>query len=138
MPRKGWTWAYTPGKDPRNKPSEATKAEAARRVNELIETTLKPNCVKPPPADPKFNYITGFKTKWHGRFFTITATYACPFPDALSPTFDVGFARLEYRAGDRYRLAYFRHTDKWQELFGDLSLDECLKSIREDPWFQCP
>ena len=35
----------------------------------------------------------------------------------------------------RFNLAYLRHTGKWHELFAGLTLDECLKSIQDDPWF---
>ena len=35
-----------------------------------------------------------------------------------------------------FNLAYMRHTGKWHELFTGQTLDECLASIRDDPWFQ--
>jgi hypothetical protein len=28
-----------------------------------------------------------------------------------------------------------RHTGKWVVLFDRLSVDECMKSIQNDPWF---
>ena len=41
----------------------------------------------------------------------------------------IRFARMEY-VGDRsFNLAYFRHTDQWQTILTDLTLDECLKLI---------
>jgi hypothetical protein len=129
------TWVYTPGRDPRTKVSDARKAEIERKARELIDTDLTPKSVEPPPKKPKFNYVIGLSTRWHGRFFYFVATYACPFPDALSPTFEVDFARLEHTAEGRFHLAYMRHTGKWQQLFAGLTLDECLKSIRDDPWF---
>jgi hypothetical protein len=130
------TWVYSPARDPRMAVSNALKTEVERKANELIETALKPRYVQPPPKTPKFNYVIGLSTKWHGSYFYLVATYACPFPDALSPTFEVNFARLEYTAQGRFNLAFMRHTGKWHELFAGLTLDECLKSIRDDLWFQ--
>lgn len=130
------TWVYSPARDSRAAASDATKAEVERKANELIGTALTAKHVQPPPENPKFNYVTGLSTKWHGRYFYLVATYACPGPNAVGTTFEVNFARLEHTALGRYNLAYLRHTGKWHELSAGLTLDECLKSIRDDPWFQ--
>ncbi len=130
------TWAYSPDKDPRTKISDALKVEIERKANHLIETSLKAKYVETPPKDPKFNYVIGLSTKWHSRYFYLVATYACPMPNAISPTFEVNFARLEHTATGRFNLAYMRHTGKWHELFTGQTLEECLASIRDDPWFQ--
>jgi len=29
-----------------------------------------------------------------------------------------------------------RHTEEWMEIFPDLTLDEYLAAVRDDPWFQ--
>jgi hypothetical protein len=129
------TWVYSPAPDPKPAVSAATKAEVERQAKELIETALIPKYLRPPPENPNYNYVTGLSTRWHGRYFYFVATYACPGPNALAPTFEVNFARMEYTATGRYNLAYMRHTEKWQELFVDLTLDECLKSIKDDQWF---
>ena len=65
--------------------SDTLKAEVERKANELIETALTPKYVQPPPKNPKFNYVIGLSTKWHGRYFYLLATYACPGPSAISP-----------------------------------------------------
>jgi len=130
------TWVYSPALDPKATASDATKAEVERKANELIDAVLTPRHVKPPPEKPKFNYVVGISTKWHGRYFYLVATYACPGPDATSPSFEVKFARPEHTATGRYNLSFLRHTGKWHVLLAGLTLDECLKSIRDDPWFQ--
>jgi hypothetical protein len=33
-------------------------------------------------------------------------------------------------------LLFTRHTEQWVELYGAVSVDECLKAIQDDPWFQ--
>jgi hypothetical protein len=30
----------------------------------------------------------------------------------------------------------FVKTGEWLEIFPDLTLDECLAAVRDDPWFQ--
>ena len=136
MRKQKKTWVYSPGLDPRTKVSKPLKAEIERKANELIEDVLKPKYVLPPEKKPKFNYVIGLSTRWRGQYFYLVATYACPFPDAQSPTFEVNFARLEHTALGRFNLAYLRHTGKFQQLFTDVTLDKCLASIRDDPWFQ--
>lgn len=133
--KKPKTWVYSPARDPKAGVPDATRAEVERQANELIDTALTPKHVQLPPKNPEFNYVIGLSAKWHGRYFYFVATYACPGPNAVSPTFEVNFARLEYAATGRFNLAYLRHTGKWHELFAGLTLDECRTSVRDDPWF---
>jgi hypothetical protein len=28
-----------------------------------------------------------------------------------------------------------RHTEQWVELYGAVSIGECLKAVQDDPWF---
>ena len=44
-------------------------------------------------------------------------------------------ARLTYLGGERFSLAAMRYTGQWLEIFPNLTLDECLKAVRDDPWF---
>jgi hypothetical protein len=61
--------------------------------------------VRPPPKDQRFNYLVDFSTRWHGPYMQFIARYACPGRNAISPFFDVAFARL----------GYFR--DEWDEKY---------------------
>lgn len=136
MSKQRRTWGYVPSRDPRTRVSDHVKAEVESKANELVATLLAPKHVQPPPKDPKFNYVIGLSTRWHGRFFYFVATYACPFPGALSPTFQVNFARLEHTAQDRWNVAYLRHTGAWQPVYFGQTLDEALAIICDDPLFQ--
>ncbi len=136
MAKQRKTWGSTGSRAGKTAITDALKAEVERKANELIEKTLRSKHVVPPPENPRFNYIIGLSTRWHSRNFYFVATYACPGPNAISPTFEVNFARLECTALGRFNLAFMRHTEKWQELSTDQTLDECLISIRDDPWFQ--
>ena len=130
------TWIYSP---PKPKMPDAVKVELKTKATKLIESVLKPEHVKPPPKNAKWNYIVDLYTKWHSNYFYFCAKYACPGPNALSPFFDIGFARLEYSGGvgrqSRFNLSYMRHTGKWLEIGHGLSLEQCLAEVREGGFF---
>jgi hypothetical protein len=42
---------------------------------------------------------------------------------------------MKHVGGGRFNLSFMRHTGQWVELFTGQTVDECLKSIQEDPWF---
>ena len=129
-------WVYAPGKPTPPSVPEDLKAEVKAKADDLVETVLKPQHVKPPPTDPRWNYITDIYTKWHRSFFYFCSTYACPGPNALSPTFESPFARMEYVGAGRFNLAYMRHTGKWWEVYQGLTAEECLETIRDEGIFQ--
>jgi hypothetical protein len=114
---------------------DALKDEVTARANDLIETELKPRYAQHPPENPQFNYISDIYTKWSQGYFYFCATYTCPGPEALSPSFEARFARLTYSGGNLFNLAFMRHTGQWVEPYSGLSLDECLASIGDDPFF---
>jgi hypothetical protein len=135
MPTQRKTWVYSPPKPAKPTIPDALKREVDARARDLIEVVLKPQHVKLPPADARFNYIVDIDTKWYRSYFYFCATYASPGPTALSPSFEVRFARLEYRGADRFSLAFMRHTGQWIELYPSLTVDECLAAIADEPYF---
>jgi hypothetical protein len=112
------------------------KAEVEAKANELIKTFLKPTYVKRPPKDKRWNYLTGISTKWHRSFFYFVGDYACPGPNALTPTFESRFARMEYVGDGKFNLAYMRHTEKWWEVSHGLTVVQCIETIRDGGIFQ--
>jgi len=129
-------WVYSPPKPFAGQVPASLKAEVQRKANELIEATLKPRYVQPPPTNPQFNYIVDIYTKWYRHYFYFCAKYCVSGPNALAPDFEAKFARLEYTGKDRFDLSFMRYTEEWIEVYPDLSLEQCLKAIREDPMFQ--
>jgi hypothetical protein len=129
-------WVYSP---PKPKVPDAVKVELEAKGTELINTVLKPEHVKPPPKNAKWNYVVDIYTKWHRNYFYFCAKYACPGPNAMSPYFETGFAHLEYAGSvgrkSRFNLSYMRHTGKWWEIQHGLSLEQCLAEIREGGLF---
>jgi hypothetical protein len=115
---------------------EAIKAEVETKATDLIDNVLKPKYVLPPPPAAQFNYITDIGAKWHRNYFYFFSTYACPSPNALSPTFQSMFARMEPLGGAKFALYFLRYTGKeWVGIGDDLSVDECMKSVQTDAWF---
>src|SRR5271157_5693177 len=96
--------------------AERIKADVDARAMKLVER-LKPKYVQPPLKEPRFNYIVDVWTKWIGGTLYFGTTYACPGPDAIAPSFEVKFARMEHLGGGRFALSYMRHTEKWFKLF---------------------
>lgn len=128
-------WVYSPRKSSAGQVPASLKAEVQRKAEQLIEATLKPQHIKPPPTDTTFNYIVDIYTKWYRHYFYFCAKYCVPGPNALAPYFEAKFARLEYVGSDSFNLSYMRYTEEWIEVYPDLSLDQCLSAIRDDALF---
>jgi len=129
------TWVYSPRKPQPPQVPEVLKAEVARKAQELVEAVLKPRYVKSAPEDPQFNYIVDVYTRWYRQFFYFCAKYCVAGPNAIQPYFESKFARLDYVGGDRFNLSYQRYNEQWLTIYTDLSLDECLTAVKNDPWF---
>jgi len=50
-------WVFSPPKQPKPKVPDTVKTNVEAKANDLIETVLKPNHIKPPSGDERFNYI---------------------------------------------------------------------------------
>src|SRR5580692_443696 len=132
-PRK--PWRISPLKKPKTPLPDSLKAEVEAKAAALIENVLKPKHVLPPPKDGQFNYIIDIGAKWYRNYFYFFSTYACPGPNALSPTFESKFARMEYLGNAKFTLSFMRHTGEWVAIFDTLSLDEYIKAIQDNSWF---
>jgi hypothetical protein len=128
-PKRTWGWAPRKPKPP--PVPDDLKAEVEDKAKELIQGYLEPTYVKQPPKDRRWNYLTGISTKWHRSFFYLVGHYATHSPDALSPTFESRFARMEHAGDRRFHLAYFRHTGKWWEVYRDLTPGAAIETIRD-------
>lgn len=129
------TWQLSTRKQ-KSAPSEFEKSRVATQCNELVETELKPKYIEEPQPDVDWNYRVDIFTKWYRGFFYFCSRYNCPGSNAISPSFESRFARLEYIAPDRFDLAYMRHTGQWSEMQQGLTLEQCLEEIRTHPLFQ--
>ena len=135
MAKQRKAWMVGPAKQPKASLPGTLKDEVDTKAGELIEKTLKPKHVKPPTEGSQFNYVTDITTKWIGSTCYFISIYACPGPNAIAPTFEEKFARMEYVGDSMFALSFMRHTGKWVALYNGLTADECLKAIQDDPWF---
>jgi hypothetical protein len=133
MKRKQKVWTFCPQKAPKRSVLEDVKLEVETKAKELVGSFLKPEYIKSPPKDLLFNYIVDIYTKWYRSSFYFCATYACPSPHAIAPSFETKFARMEYAGDGLFNLSYMRNTRKWFEIFQGLSVDECLAIIKAYP-----
>ena len=75
MAKKQWTWVFSPKSLPKPALPDHLRAEVQEKANLLVEEFLKPQFIKPPPKNWRWNYITDIFTKWHRSFFYFIATY---------------------------------------------------------------
>ena len=132
MPRN-YVWMQTEI-PPRCKLLKWQKQSLQREADQFVTEFYK-TAIKPPPADPHFNYIVDYSTKWHGAYLQFIAKYACPGPNALSPSFESLFARLGYFGPDSWNIWARRHNDQWMLLGSGMTLPECFEEMRTNPWF---
>lgn len=111
------------------------KIEVKQVCDEFVESVLKPRSIDTDPHEDRFNYIVDIYTKWYRNYLHFYAKYRCPGPNAIEPFFEIKFARMEYVGRDRFNLSYMRYTGKWWVIYPDMSLDECIEAIRDDPLF---
>lgn len=136
MAKQQKTWRPVSPKQLKQKLPDTLKAEVQTLANQLVESVMKPAHIKPPADNERFNYLVDIFTKWHHSYFYFCAKYCSPGPNAISPFFETKFARLAYIGNNRFGLSYMRHTGQWWEIYPDLSLDECLSAVRDEPHFQ--
>src|SRR3990172_4680607 len=137
MAKKQKMWVYSPPKPPAPKVSANTKAIVQQKADELADRVLKPKHIKPAPAPDEFqhNYIADIYTKWYRHYFYFCAKYNVPGPNAPMPFFEAKFARLEYVKDNRFNMAFMRYTGEWVEVYQNLSLEQCLTAVENDPFF---
>jgi hypothetical protein len=63
------------------------------------------------------------------------ATYKSYGKNAISPSFDVKFARLIYVSENKFNLSYMRHNKRWFELNAGLTGQEYCDAIKNEPYF---
>jgi len=127
--RQGEKWVFGPARRP---VPGTVKDEVDTKATELIENVLKPKHVQPPPKGYQLNHVVGIKAKWLGSKCYFISVYRSPGPDAKS--FETKFARMEYVGNASFALSFMKHTGQWVCVYDRMSVDECMKTIADDPW----
>ena len=135
MTRNSKKWAPSSSRQTKPKVSDSIKSLLKEKADEIVENVIKPNHISPPPTDHDFNYLVDIYTKWYRNYFYFCSKYNCPSPNAISPSFEVKYARMEYVGNDKFNVSYMRHTEKWGEIYQEISMLESLKVIAEEPYF---
>ena len=135
MARKRRLWA-SPRKPSPPKIPDTLKRRLQADADRLVAEVLKPRYVQPPRGKPELNHVVDVFTRWFRSYFYFCETYACPNPNAPSPSFEARFARMEYAGREHFHMAFMRYTGEWIEIYRDVPLDEALAAIRDDPYFR--
>lgn len=113
--------------------SQAEKDRIQALFQPLIEKWKETALEEP---HPDWNYRTDLYSKWYRNYFYLCSRNESQSPNRLADAFEDKFTRLEYVGPNRFNLAYYRHTDQWWTIYEGLNLEECLRSVEEDPMFQ--
>ncbi len=124
-------WMFVPHLKPKPHVPDSIKAEVEKICNEFVESFLKPQYIEPPPKNKEINYVVDIYTKGNRNYFYFIAKYRCPSPNAISPFFEHKFARIEYAGENKFNLSYMRYNEQWFEIFTEISLKECIETIKE-------
>ena len=126
-------WMMSASKKP--KVTTLIKSNLEEAAENLIDQVLKPKNVNIPTPECSFNYLVDIFTKWYGNSFYFCSKYNSPGENAISPSFEMKFARMVYIGDEKFNLSYMRHNDKWFELYRNLTIKECLNAIEHEPYF---
>ena len=128
-------WCFTPHKASKDKVPENVKAEVEMKAKELVDSFLKPKYIQTVPNHGCFIYTADIYTKWYRSYFYFCSKDLYCVEDTTSAVLETKFARLEYAGNGLFNLSYMRHTGKWLEIYTDISLEECLAAVKDEPHF---
>ena len=131
MAKQRKAWIVGPAKRRTTSLPGTAKDEVETKGKEMIEHVLKPKHVLPTPEGSRFNSIVDITIKWLGSKCYFVSIYRTP----NQHTFETKFARMEYVGNARFNLSFMRFTGKWVELYARQTVDECLKAMKDEPWF---
>jgi len=112
---------------------ESLRRELTRRGEELLSRKFAPLLTQEKGMQAHgFNYAVAVFSEWRGRSFYLCVRYRTPRP---GEEFVVRSTRLEYAGRDRFHLAYFRHTNRWQPVYQGLTAEQCFDTIEQEEVF---
>ncbi len=127
-------WMFQPAKSEKVKPTELEKKEISERCQPLVEA-LKKKYIKSKP-NKEWSYLVDIYTSWYRSYFYFCEKSKSENPNRIQDEFDEKFARLTFTGKDCFDFSYFRHTGQWWLIAENVTLQECLKMIIENPNFQ--
>jgi hypothetical protein len=82
------------------------------------------------------NCLRGVKDDSAVRRQILQTLFDVAGPNPVEPSFETKFARMQYAGNRRFHLSSMRYTGQWIQLYTDLTVDECMQAIRDEPFFQ--
>ncbi len=134
-----WGWVFT------GVPAELTDSDKKKLEVDFqdVVSSLKDNgCLEESAEnDAKYQlYAIDIFLKWHKHFLYVFCKRKDNREGRISPEpyREYGIVRIECMQGYKFKLAYFRHTGKWEPLpmYDHSDIEVCKKAIKEEPWFQ--
>ncbi len=120
---------------PRERVTERLHEEVTRRAKALLARRFRLNQKWEKQArEEGFNYVIAVFSEWRGESFYLCATYRTP-EGRPEDDFTVRTTRLKHTGRGRFELAYFRHTNRWQPVYSDLTVQECFDAIEDEEVF---
>ena len=132
--KKRKAWISAPQGKSKKTISEFEKQRITDDCQPLIEQ-FKTQYIRSNP-DKRFNYLIDIYTRWRGNYLYFCEKYKSESENRIADEFEVNFVRLEYIGRNKFNLSYFRHTEQWFEVATDLSLQDCLKMMKNIPTLQ--
>jgi hypothetical protein len=130
MSRKGYAWVMT---GPQKKSlTDVQKRLIGYKCEEAIAFLKKKHVAEP---NPDFGYTINIFGKWFRSYYYFIQTMRYDNPSFLQKEQDFKFARLEFFSPTAFGLSYMRLNDEWFMLYNNISLDEALEAVKEDPLF---
>lgn len=106
------------------------------KVTTLLTEVLAPRSVVPRPPGERWAHPIALSCRWWRSSCYRCATYRRPYQDGTIEDVEERFARLQYQGHNRFSLAYFRHTGRWQTVYPELTLAHGLQAIAAEELFQ--
>lgn len=131
-------WMYVPPKPPKLKVPEYLKSTVKAGADEFVESFLRPRFIKETPKEYQWNLPSRYFYEVASAVLLFLFNVALSWSQCDLRVFESRFARLEYAGGEKFNMAYMRHTGQWWEIFQDLTLDQCIEEIRVNPLLQLP
>lgn len=114
--------------------TEYDKYRIESQCQPLIEE-LKAQYISKNP-DKRYNYLVDIYLKWYRNYLYFCEKYKSESPDRIAGEFEDKFVRLKITRKDKFDFSYMRHTGQWFLVTYDLTLNECLEMIQDNPNFQ--
>ena len=132
----GRDWVWVRGKAPVIMP-KGEKQETMEICEKFIALSIAPHVVRPFNSRIKRQQCVGISLKPHKNFLRFALRIKDTRDDVTESEYEILFARIEYRAPDRFLCSYRADNGEWVDFtFGQPEpLPACLKLIVEQPHF---